>query len=127
MADAPAEPLPHPGRNVPRRILKSRTCSARGASSSGPAHFEGQSVANTARVDPRRSHFGTPLDLHLACRGSTCLNLFDNFWPVGYGFAFLPTQPGLHRIRVATWKVSSANSKCIPDRFPAQNLPCHFP
>ncbi|XP_038117068.1 B9 domain-containing protein 2 [Culex quinquefasciatus] len=100
-------------------------------------HCEGQSVANTARVDPRRSNFGTPLDLHLACRGIQvwpklhveliALNSFDNFWPVGYGFAFLPTQPGLHWIRMATWKVSSANSKSISDRFPAQNLPCHFP
>ncbi|XP_001862389.2 B9 domain-containing protein 2 [Culex quinquefasciatus] len=81
-------------------------------------HCEGQSAASTARVDPRRSHFGTPLDLHLACRGIQgwpklhvelfALNSFDNYWPVGYGFAFLPTQPGLHRIRVATWKVSSA-------------------
>ncbi|EDS27358.1 conserved hypothetical protein [Culex quinquefasciatus] len=83
-------------------------------------HCEGQSVANTARVDPRRSNFGTPLDLHLACRGIQvwpklhveliALNSFDNFWPVGYGFAFLPTQPGLHWIRMATWKAAEGHN-----------------
>ncbi|EDS38433.1 conserved hypothetical protein [Culex quinquefasciatus] len=102
-------------------------------------HCEGQSVANTARVDPRRSNFGTPLDLHLACRGIQvwpklhveliALNSFDNFWPVGYGFAFLPTQPGLHWIRMATWKFISLrpeSQKAPPPGLNANPDRTHF-
>ncbi|XP_058464972.1 B9 domain-containing protein 2 [Malaya genurostris] len=80
-------------------------------------HSEGQSCASTARVE-RCSYFSTPLDLHLACRGIQgwpklhvevfALNSLNHYWPVGYGFAYLPSQPGTHRIRIATWKVSSA-------------------
>ncbi|XP_062549841.1 B9 domain-containing protein 2 [Armigeres subalbatus] len=80
-------------------------------------HSEGQTCASTARIE-RKSHFSTPIDLHLACRGIQgwpkfhievyTVNSFGNYWPVGYGFAYLPTQPGQQRVRVATWKVSSA-------------------
>ncbi|XP_053687036.1 B9 domain-containing protein 2 [Sabethes cyaneus] len=79
-------------------------------------HSEGQSSASSARVE-RRSYFSTPIDLHLACRGIQgwpklhvevfALDSLNNYWPVGYGFAYLPSQPGLHRVRVDTWKVSS--------------------
>ncbi|XP_055606784.1 B9 domain-containing protein 2 [Uranotaenia lowii] len=79
-------------------------------------HSEGQTCASTARVE-QRSHFSTPIDLHLACRGIQgwpkvyievfAINAFGNYWPVGYGFGFLPTQPGFHKLSIATWKVSS--------------------
>ncbi|XP_055626276.1 B9 domain-containing protein 2 [Toxorhynchites rutilus septentrionalis] len=79
-------------------------------------HSEGQTCASTARVE-QRSHFSNPIDLHLACRGIQgwpkvhvevyALNALNKYWPVGYGFAYVPTQPGLHRIRIATWMVST--------------------
>uniref|UniRef100_A0A182XCT8 B9 domain-containing protein 2 n=1 Tax=Anopheles quadriannulatus TaxID=34691 RepID=A0A182XCT8_ANOQN len=80
-------------------------------------HTEGQSCCSTARIE-QRSEFGTPIDLHLVTRGLQgwprlhvevyAVNALQQYWPVGYGFAFVPASPGQHRVRIATWKVSSA-------------------
>ncbi|XP_058053483.1 B9 domain-containing protein 2 [Anopheles bellator] len=79
-------------------------------------HAEGQTCCSTARID-QRSDFCTPIDLHLACRGLQgwpklqvevyAVNALQQYWPVGYGFAFVPPQPGPHQLSITTWKVSS--------------------
>uniref|UniRef100_A0A182WLW1 Tectonic-1-3 N-terminal domain-containing protein n=1 Tax=Anopheles minimus TaxID=112268 RepID=A0A182WLW1_9DIPT len=80
-------------------------------------HTEGQSCCSTSRIE-QRSDFSTPIDLHLVTRGLQgwpklhvevyAVNALQHYWPVGYGFAFVPVCPGQHRVRIATWKVSSA-------------------
>uniref|UniRef100_A0A182K093 UBA domain-containing protein n=1 Tax=Anopheles christyi TaxID=43041 RepID=A0A182K093_9DIPT len=80
-------------------------------------HAEGQSCCSTARIE-QRSDFCAPIDLHLASRGLQgwpklhvevyAVNALQQYWPVGYGFAFVPVCPGQHQVRIATWKVSSA-------------------
>lgn len=63
--------------------------------------------------------FGHPIDCHLACRGiqgwpKIHLEVFavdaaNNCWPVGFGFGFVPSQPGFHTIEIPTWKVATHN------------------
>ncbi|XP_050075712.1 B9 domain-containing protein 2 [Anopheles maculipalpis] len=80
-------------------------------------YSEGQSCCSTSRIE-QRADFCTPIDLHLVTRGLQgwpklhvevyAVNALQHYWPVGYGFAFVPVCPGHHRVRIATWKVSSA-------------------
>lgn len=90
-------------------------------------YAEGQSCCSTARIE-QRSDFSTPIDLHLACRGIQgwpklhvevfAVNALQQYWPVGYGFAFVPTCPGHHRVQIATWKVSSPRiADTLRERF----------
>ncbi|XP_050096216.1 B9 domain-containing protein 2 [Anopheles aquasalis] len=90
-------------------------------------YAEGQSCCSTARIE-QRSDFCTPIDLHLACRGIQgwpklhvevfAVNALQQYWPVGYGFAFIPTCPGHHRVQIATWKVSSPRiADTLRERF----------
>lgn len=45
-------------------------------------------------------------------------NSLDKCWPVGFGVAHIPSQPGLHRIKLDTWKLTT-NSVCdsLTDKF----------
>ncbi len=65
------------------------------------------------------SIFCHPIDLHLACRGLQgwpklqvevySLNSLKQFYPVGFGFAYLPPKPGFHKLEIATWKIAPVN------------------
>lgn len=72
---------------------------------------------NSSRYE-KNSIFCDPIDVHYGTRGIQgwpklsievfSVNSLDQFYPVGFGFAYVPTKPGLHNISVATWKVSPA-------------------
>lgn len=82
-------------------------------------HYEGQTAINCNRLE-NISIFAAPIDLHLACRGIQgwpkiavevyAVNALNSYWPVGFGFAHIPTQPGFHKINISTWKIA-------PDSF----------
>lgn len=77
---------------------------------------EGQTATDTNKID-NKSFFAHPIDLHLATRGIQgwpkltieifSVNALKNFYPVGSGFCYIPTKPGLHRIKIATWRIAS--------------------
>lgn len=77
--------------------------------------IEGQTATDRNRLD-NISVFCHPIDLHLACRGLQgwpklnvevySVNALKQFYPVGFGFAYLPPKPGQHKLKIATWKVS---------------------
>lgn len=77
--------------------------------------FEGQTSTDSNELD-NKSVFAHPIDLHLATRGIQgwpklsvevfSVNALKQFYPVGVGFAFLPTSPGTHKIEIATWRVA---------------------
>lgn len=77
---------------------------------------EGKTTTNTNRLE-NGSTFAQPIDLHLACRGiqgwpkihlEVCaVNALKQYWPVGLGFAYIPTQPGYHKIKIHTWKIAA--------------------
>lgn len=62
------------------------------------------------------SYFAHPIDLHLATRGIQgwpkfsvevfSVNALKQFSPVGIGFTYIPTKPGYHQIKIATWRVA---------------------
>jgi hypothetical protein len=76
---------------------------------------EGQTATDCNQID-QKSFFAHPLDLHLATRGIQgwpklsievfSVNALKQFCPVGIGFAYIPTKPGLHRLRIATWRIA---------------------
>lgn len=78
---------------------------------------KGQTAVNKSRYD-NYSIFCDPIDLHFGTRGIQgwpklsievfSVNSLDQFYPVGFGFAYLPTKPGLHSLSIATWKISPA-------------------
>jgi hypothetical protein len=37
------------------------------------------------------------------------LNSLKQFYPVGFGFAYLPPKPGFHKLEIATWKIAPVN------------------
>lgn len=76
---------------------------------------EGQTATDSNRLDSK-SIFAHPIDLHLATRGIQgwpklsvevfSVNALKQFYPVGVGFTYVPTNPGFHRIVIATWKIA---------------------
>jgi Ciliary basal body-associated, B9 protein len=76
---------------------------------------EGQTATDTNQIE-NKSIFIHPIDLHLATRGIQgwpklsievfSVNALKQFCPVGVGFAFLPTKPGIHKLKVATWRIA---------------------
>lgn len=79
---------------------------------------EGQTATDTNRLDPK-AVFAHPIDLHLATRGIQgwpklivevfSVNSLKQFYPVGVGFNDIPTKPGLHKLRIATWRIAPVN------------------
>lgn len=74
------------------------------------------------------SNFSHPIDLHLACRGLQgwpkihievyAVNALKKYWPVGFGFAHIPTHPGNHKISIPTWKIAPGTFiDSIRDKF----------
>lgn len=76
---------------------------------------EGQTSTDLNKID-NISCFAHPIDLHLATRGIQgwpklsvevfSVNSLKHFSPVGSGFCYIPTKPGLHRIKIATWRIA---------------------
>ena len=76
---------------------------------------EGQTSTDINKID-NISYFAHPVDLHLATRGIQgwpklsvevfSVNSLKHFCPVGSGFCYIPTKPGLHRIKIATWRIA---------------------
>lgn len=76
---------------------------------------EGQTATDSNRLDVK-SIFAHPIDLHLATRGIQgwpklsvevfSVNALKQFYPVGFGFNYIPTTPGFHKLRIATWRIA---------------------
>lgn len=76
---------------------------------------QGQSPVASHRLQ-NCSDFVQPLDIHLSSAAIQgwprllvevyAVNVLQQSWPVGYGFAHIPTTPGAHRLEIATWKVA---------------------
>jgi Ciliary basal body-associated, B9 protein len=76
---------------------------------------EGQTATDSNRLDSR-SIFSHPIDLHLATRGIQgwpklsveifSVNSLKQFYPVGVGFTYVPTKPGIHKIAISTWRIA---------------------
>lgn len=81
--------------------------------------IEGQTATSCNKFENKHCAFAHPIDVHLACRGIQgwpkihleiyAVNALNQCWPVGFGVAFIPSQPGFHRIDISTWKIA-ANS-----------------
>jgi hypothetical protein len=98
---------------------------------------EGQTATDSNRLD-NKSIFAHPIDLHLATRGIqgwpklsveifsgkkikfffsqkikhvdfVAVNSLKQFYPVGVGFAYIPTSPGFHKFKIATWRFAPLN------------------
>jgi hypothetical protein len=79
---------------------------------------EGQTSTDSNQID-NISYFAHPIDLHLATRGIQgwpklsievfSVNALKQFCPIGVGFTFLPTKPGCHKLKIATWRISPQN------------------
>ncbi|XP_017152214.1 B9 domain-containing protein 2 [Drosophila miranda] len=77
--------------------------------------IHGQTHVSSNRLESC-SDFAAPLDIHLSCvavQGWPTLlvevhavNVLQQSWPVGYGFAHIPATPGAHRVEINTWKVA---------------------
>lgn len=82
-----------------------------------PGTTEGQSITDISRVVDNQSIFIHPLDIHLSSlsiQGWPKLhvevwtkNSLNQCWPVGYGVAHIPSQPGKHRLTISTWKLTT--------------------
>ncbi|CAO1395236.1 unnamed protein product [Diamesa serratosioi] len=88
---------------------------------------EGQTAADCNSID-QESIFSHPIDLHLACRGIQgwpkihvevfSVNSLKQFYPVGVGFAFIPSKPGFHKIQISTWKIAPLSfADSIKEKF----------
>lgn len=76
---------------------------------------EGQTTTDCNQID-QKSIFAHPIDLHLATRGIQgwpkltlevfSVNALKQFYPVGIGFTHIPTKPGLHQLKIATWRIA---------------------
>ncbi|XP_037959524.1 B9 domain-containing protein 2 [Teleopsis dalmanni] len=76
---------------------------------------EGQTVIGTNRLY-QTSDFTQPLDIHLTTASLQgwpklhveiyAVNVLNKSWPVGYGFAHIPTRPGTHKLEIPTWKIA---------------------
>ncbi|XP_030556133.1 B9 domain-containing protein 2 [Drosophila novamexicana] len=89
--------------------------------------LQGQTHVSSHRLQ-NSSDFAQPLDIHLctaAIQGWPRLlvevyavNVLQQCWPVGYGFAHMPSTPGAHRLEINTWKIAP-NSwwQSIKERF----------
>lgn len=76
---------------------------------------EGQTSSDSNRLDTK-SIFAHPIDLHLSTRGIQgwpklsveifSVNSLKQFYPVGVGFTYIPTKPGLHKINIVTWRIA---------------------
>ena len=80
---------------------------------------EGQTATCREKLDKTLCTFAHPIDLHLACRGIQgwpkihveiyAVNALNKCWPVGFGFAYVPTRPGAHSVEISTWKIAANN------------------
>ncbi|XP_070495457.1 B9 domain-containing protein 2 [Chironomus tepperi] len=76
---------------------------------------EGQTATDCNIVD-NVSYFAHPIDLHLATRGIQgwpkvsievfSVNALKQFYPVAIGFTYIPTKPGFHQLKIATWRIA---------------------
>ncbi|XP_031616405.1 B9 domain-containing protein 2 isoform X1 [Contarinia nasturtii] len=80
-------------------------------------YLEGQTATCTNKFENTYCAFAHPIDVHLACRGIQgwpkihieiyTVNALNQCWPVGFGFAYIPSAPGLHSFDISTWKVTT--------------------
>ncbi|PAA62683.1 hypothetical protein BOX15_Mlig030560g1 [Macrostomum lignano] len=98
----------------------------------GPAwkRLEGE-VSGQTQVDCPASgemaYFAHPIDLHFATRGlqgwpKLHFEVFHYDWAgrsslVGYGFAHVPSQPGLHKIDCVTWRPTGSFMDEVSSKF----------
>ncbi|KAH8385747.1 hypothetical protein KR009_002648 [Drosophila setifemur] len=76
---------------------------------------QGQSPVSSHRLQSF-SDFALPLDIHLSAAAVQgwprllvevfAVNVLQKSWPIGYGFAHIPSTPGAHRLEINTWKVA---------------------
>lgn len=76
---------------------------------------EGQTATDSNRLD-LKSVFAHPIGIHLSTRGIQgwpklsvevfSVNALKQFYPVGVGFSYVPTKPGAHKLKIATWKIA---------------------
>ena len=87
----------------------------------------GQTFVCANRLE-NSSDFAQPLDIHLATASVQgwpklhvevhAVNALQQSWPVGYGFAHIPSRPGQHRLELLTWKIAAHNwSEAIKVKF----------
>lgn len=76
---------------------------------------EGQTATDRSRFD-NKSVFAHPIDVHFATRGIQgwpkltvellSVNSLKQFYPVGFGFTYVPAKPGFHKLKIATWRIA---------------------
>ncbi|KAL7738958.1 hypothetical protein ACLKA6_001354 [Drosophila palustris] len=88
---------------------------------------QGQTHVASHRLE-NCSDFAQPLDVHLCAAAIQgwprllvevyAVNVLQQCWPVGYGFAHIPSTPGCHRLEINTWKIAPSTWwQSIRERF----------
>ncbi|XP_017835089.1 B9 domain-containing protein 2 [Drosophila busckii] len=77
--------------------------------------IQGQTAVCSHRLQ-NCADFSQPLDVHLSAAAIQgwprllvevyTVNLLQQCWPVGYGFAHMPATAGQHRLEINTWKIA---------------------
>ncbi|XP_030240150.1 B9 domain-containing protein 2 [Drosophila navojoa] len=88
---------------------------------------QGQTHVSSHRLQ-NSSDFAQPIDIHLSTASLQgwprllvevyAVNVLQQCWPVGYGFAHLPARPGPHRLEINTWRIAPSTWwQCVKEKF----------